>query len=363
MRTARSTASSGIAATVPSASTTSASSAARDSGTTRLTAVPAPRCVRTATVPPIPSIASRTTSRPIPRPAISPTRAAVLMPPRSSSAISSSALAVAAAAPSPRPAAARRTASRSTPPPSSLHEKTISGPRRDTDTAICPAALLPAARRSAGGSMPCATALRTICTSAACTAPSTAASSRISPPLGGVAELAQFAAEPVDRGAEPRVAARLRRPAQAVEPALDLADAVAQRVDFGELGAQRADRGLRPGRCRLRLVERRHLPGDVAEMVQYGAEAFARHRAGAVAVALKRLLDGVRALGNPGQLDHPGGAFQRMRQTQQPRHRRAVAAFERQHAVAELIEQFARLQAEIPVGVSRHAPTPRHAGG
>ena len=62
----------------------------------------------------------------------------------------------------PRATAARRTASTSMPRPSSLQTKAIRLPAPlDLERGSCPAAGLPARRRSASGSMPCATAFRT----------------------------------------------------------------------------------------------------------------------------------------------------------------------------------------------------------
>ena len=79
------TASSGIVADIPALSTTSASTAASDSGTISSKVVPRPAVVRTATSPPSRSSASRTMSMPMPRPETSVTAAEVLRPPRRSS--------------------------------------------------------------------------------------------------------------------------------------------------------------------------------------------------------------------------------------------------------------------------------------
>ena len=98
----------------------------------------------TITSPPSRSTASRTTSRPMPRPETSVTALDVLMPPRNSRRTSSSAPSSPASAGSrPRRTAMRRTAAKSRPRPSSRHSKTIRRPRRKTSTLTRPTAGLP----------------------------------------------------------------------------------------------------------------------------------------------------------------------------------------------------------------------------
>ena len=163
------TASSGIAAAVAEAITIRASVETREGGTTSSKVVPWRGSVRTITSPPRRSSASRTTSRPMPRPETSVTARDVLMPPRNSRRTSSSAPSSPAFAPnSPRRTAMRCTAAKSRPRPSSRHVNTIRLPRRKTSTLTLPALGLPSERRSVSDSVPCATALRTICMSAPC---------------------------------------------------------------------------------------------------------------------------------------------------------------------------------------------------
>jgi len=91
-------------------------------------------------------------------------------------------------------------------------------------------------------------------------------------------------------------------------------------------------------------------------MRQDRIEVFARDTAAAVAQRRQRILDRMRALGDRRLAHHAGGALQRMGEAQQPLHYAGVTAglLQFENALRKLIEQVARLGAEITVRILCH---------
>ena len=172
----------GTAQLRPSASTSKVWVTARVSGRRIEKRVPAPGRLATSTRPPAAAVCAFTTSMPTPRPETAETSRAVLKPEtkirftrRRSSTRSS--------APSrPRARACAAMRSRSSPAPSSAISMAISLPSWRTVSSMLPVSALPAARRAAGASMPCATALRSRCSSGAAICSSTLRSTSMRPP-------------------------------------------------------------------------------------------------------------------------------------------------------------------------------------
>ncbi len=152
------------------------------SGSTSWKRAPAPALVEISMRPPIATSSERTTSMPTPRPARPVTSVTVEKPGAQISwaSCASSARASAASRPSARPRSRMR--ARSRPAPSSLNSTATSLPSWRSLTVIWPVASLPRAARSAGGSMPWTTQLRSRCSKAGVMRSSTPRSISIEPP-------------------------------------------------------------------------------------------------------------------------------------------------------------------------------------
>ncbi len=142
-----------------------------------------------------------------------------------------------------------------------------------------------------------------------------------------------------------------------------LRDAGQQGIHLGDIGAQAERRfvGPRPGRGGRLGIRRGRQAGDagcdLGESREHGLDAGTRYRGVRVAPRSECVLDTVCCIGDLGLPDHPGRPFERMRQAQHARHHgvRARPSLELEHALAELLQQLARLDAEILEGVLGHA--------
>ena len=176
-----------------------------------------------------------------------------------------------------------------------------------------------------------------------------------------VRELARQAARP-DGRARSSARRRCRRIARARRASLR--HSVEQRVDLGDLGADRAQSLLAPDGRRLCPLRRSGgacsdaEPAIASTMLEHARRScspvptrppVSRNGASASSIACAR--SAISAL-----LDDARRALERVREAQQARHqlRAGVALLELEHALAELVEQLARLDPEVLVGILRH---------
>ena len=182
--------SSGMAKVDSPALTSSAWVTANENGSRMMKRVPWPGSVWISKAPRIDRMASLTTSMPTPRPEIWVTEVAVENPGRSSKAISSSSVAGSSGFSRPFSSPLVRIAAKLRPAPSSPSSKTSSAPSRRKVRVMVPISGLPSSRRRSGVSTPCASELRSMCSSGATMFSSTLRStSASSPPTSSSARL------------------------------------------------------------------------------------------------------------------------------------------------------------------------------
>ena len=133
------------------------------SGRRMVNTEPSPALVSMCSAPPRRLISVATTSMPTPRPACWVMAPAVEKPGSRISCIASSSLRVWPAPIMPSACALSRMARRFMPPPSSVRRTMTSAPSRCSSSRMRPVSGLPRLTRSSGFSMPCTTALRSMC--------------------------------------------------------------------------------------------------------------------------------------------------------------------------------------------------------
>ncbi len=90
--------------------------------------------------------------------------------------------------------------------------------------------------------------------------------------------------------------------------------------------------------------------------LQHRAHPFPGHRAPLLAKRRQGIFDGMRLIGDLALLDDPRRAFERVGQRQHQCHQfgRGGALVQFERALAELIQEIARFDTKIPVGIARH---------
>ena len=176
------------------------------------------------------------------------------------------------------------------------------------------------------------------------------------------------------RSASCASATRSRKPRRsAASCAWASATPVEQRVQLRDVGAHRAQRRRSAARAAGRLPRAAGAGSassaatsadDCVEQPQERRRCAPAPRPRALAQRRQRVLEACARSAISRLLDHPRRALERVREAQQPATRSGAAGalLELEHALAELLEQLARLDAEVAVGILGHRLTPCACG-